>query len=229
MQAAHDIECGVRNGDLLGIDPCREDEQLVARFYKATQEFLQREFDETIRVYRGLRHAIVDFVCEVVTNPSDRHLDLTLNCVSNFTTDPVIARKYGLAVFETVVDRSSVLFAPDFILKFTQDGSVGFKDAEVQIRGDISDTVDRRNVTLPRSNEPVFAPLLDPYRFGRDEHDEIATLLATTAKSGATIANPEARSRVWNWFDRYRDIIGVSDVSTLNELDSHLRRLCTEQ
>lgn len=226
MKAVHDVDCAVRNGTLLGLTSTADDEKLIERLYDVTQTFLAREYGDELRVYRGLTHSTGEFVKDVLENPRESELELHLSCVSNFSTSQIVAREYGLAVYTTTIDRQDILLAPDFVLKFTEDDQVKFKDAEVQVRGDVTTTVDRCDVTLPSTDVPVFEPLLNPDRYGRAEHEEVATLLATAAAADLSLTQTDARELVWTWFDRYRDIVGVANVTQLSTLDSRLRSLC---
>ncbi|WP_436911526.1 hypothetical protein [Halosimplex marinum] len=227
--SAFEIDAPPRNGDLVAVEPWGSQQEIIERLYELTQAFLDRNFGDSVPVYRGLKHLVPEVITDILERPGRTKVTTSFSCLCNFTVDPIIAKRYGSLVIQLDLRPEDILLAPDFILKHREDGEIVHRDAEVQVRGDTLPEISIGNFLLPESMEPIAHKLINPKKASKSEHHEICMVLSVLDERGTKITERDSMDRLWEWFDAYQSELTMHEHYLLNKAESHLTSLSAVQ
>lgn len=221
-----DVDAPLRNGDLCSVSPTDTQREIAQRLSDLSRAFLRDVYGKELTVFRGVTRGAPPFLAELLAQPERDAHPISTTAVTNFTTDVRVATEYGLFVLEQTVDVEDVLLAPDFVLKCTRNGEVVFRDAELRVRGDRFDSVDRNAALFPSTLEPIYRAIQFPETLTPAEHEEFATLVRELANRDAAITDRRGEAELWEWFDAMQQVHGIERFEMVNEVDRSIRALC---
>jgi hypothetical protein len=167
---AFDLEGDVRNGELDGEEPTREQVTAARAYGELSQQFIRDNFGDEVEVERGLAEfGMGQLVATWANNPEQQDIDFNLSAMSNFSTDEETAEEFTkrnqTAKVSQTIPADDVIAATDFVSDHDQRDeaelsiagggrSVDTSDIEFAVSGDTLPTdVSEMDETMARRIE----------------------------------------------------------------------------
>jgi len=154
FKTAFDLEADVRNGELDGDDPTREQVTAARAYGELSQQFIRDNFGDEVEVERGLAEfGMGQLIATWANDPEQEDIDFNLSAMSNFSTDDDVAeefteRKQTAKVSQTI-PADDVVAATDFVSDHDQRD-----EAELSIAGG-GRSVDTSNIEFAVSGDTL--------------------------------------------------------------------------
>jgi hypothetical protein len=151
---AFDLEGDIRNGELDGDDPTREQVTAARAYGELSQQFIRDNFGEEVEVERGLAEfGMGQLIATWANDPEQEDIDFNLSAMSNFSTDDDVAEEFTernqTAKVSQTIPADDVVAATDFVSDHGQRD-----EAELSIAGG-GRSVDTSNIEFAVSGETL--------------------------------------------------------------------------
>jgi hypothetical protein len=157
---AFDLDGDIRNGELDGDDPTREQVTAARAYGELSQQFMRDNFGDEVEVERGLAEfGMGQLIATWANEPEQEDIDFNLSAMSNFSTDDSVAEEFTernqTAKVSQTIPTDDVVAATDFVSDHGQRD-----EAELSIAGG-GRSVDTSDIEFAVSGETLPTNISD--------------------------------------------------------------------